>query len=465
MTSRPLFFASAIAWVAALSFAAGRMATKPAALSAPAAGAESSSDRGANQSPTLTPLVPPHVPDVVTRPFRETYALFKAAPDETLRSYFAELEQKRPKPTRHAALVSFFKTLIHVNPSLTAELILRLKKEDRWPAMFAIRDASPPRGMQAVAEVLLSFERGEISSCSWDMLRETMDEWGRNDPLALKGFLETHRDRDVDRYFPSLIRNWAAYDPEAAQRWMAEVIQNHPPPPPDDENWGNGWTSTIGDMGIAWIEGFLENDREAAVNYILEHAVEPGVSAAMGSVAGNLFTMSPDRTRDLLNRLPLEQRLAALEGVARKADGFVLSDARENTTSPRFVAEWMLKSFPDDWQGSFANVLREWKYRGAEELFAWMSDLPASTREAVVRQFPTWVSDDEPNKDFDLIMQARDPVVRDGLLEVLAREAKLHGKALLGVLEKSALPASQKAYLASLIPPEPVIPSEDSGGN
>ena len=453
MNSRDAFFVAAITGVAALSFAAGRIVTKSSAVSAPAIPAESSPDRGANQEP-VEALVPPHLPDVVTMPFRDTYALFKAAPEETLRSYFTELEQKRPLPTRHAALVSFFKTLIHVNPSLTSELISRLNKDDRWPAMFAIRDASPPRGMQAVAEVLLSFDRREISSCSWDLLAETLDEWGKNDPSALKEFLESNRDREVDRYFPKLVRNWAAYDPEEAQRWMTEEVRKHPPPPPGDENLGDGWTSTVGLMSIAWVEGFLENDPDAAVNYVLEHAAEPSVGEAVEPFAGDLFTMSPERARDFLSRLPPEQRSAGLNGVASKADRFVLSNATDNATSPRFIAEWMLKSFPDGWQGSFDQVLREWRYGNAQELFVWMADLPATTREAVVRRFPTHVSEDKPNEDFDLIMQVHDPVVRDGLLEVLARGATFHGKALLGVLEKADLPASQKVHLAGLIPPE-----------
>lgn len=399
-------------------------------------------------------------------PFRETYALLKSASDETLCSYFAELQQARPKPTRHAALVSFFKTLIHVNPSLTAELISRLKKDDRWPAMFAIRNVSPPRGMQAVAEVLLGFDRREISSCSWDMLAETLDEWGRNDPSALKEFLESHHDGDVDRYFPKLVRNWAAYDPEAAQKWMVEAIRKHPPPPAGDENLGDGWTSTMGEMSIAWVEGFLENDREAAINYVLEHAAEPGVAEAVESFSGALFTMSPDRAREFLNRLPDEQQSAALSGISRKADGFVRSDAGENTTSPRFVAEWMLSSFPERGPEYFENVLREWKFGDPHELFGWMAELPASTLEAVIRRFPTYVSEDKPSEDFDLIMQAQDRGVRHALLESLAREAKFNGEALLVVLERSNLPEFQKIKLASLIPPEPSYSaSEDSGGN
>jgi len=463
MNSRNALFVVVIASVAALSYAVGRLVPKPSPVSAVAITPGPSPDRGANQVPAAGSM-PPHLSDIVNMPFRETYAVLKSASDETLRSYFTQLQQTRPKPTRYAAMVSFFKTLIHVNPSLTAELISGLKKDDRWPAMFAIRNASPPRGMQAVAEVLMSFDRREISSCSWDMLAETLDEWGKNDPLALKVFLESRRESDVDRYFTKLVRNWAAYDPDAAREWMIEAVRKHAPPPPGDENGGDGWTSTVGQMAIAWIEGFLENDPEAAINYVLEHAAEPSVAEAMESISGSLFTMSPDRARDFLSRLPDAQRPAALRGIASKADGFVRSDAGDNTTSPRFVAEWMLSSFPERGAEFFEHILREWKYGNAQELFEWMTDLPASTRDAVIRRFPTYVSEDKPNEDFDLIMQARDPVLRDGLLEILAREATSNGEALLGVLEKADLPPSQKIYLAGLIPAEKSFAaSEDSG--
>jgi hypothetical protein len=280
-----------------LSFAAGRLVPKRSEASGPAYPAEAATDNRANEMPVPAP-VPAHLPDVVKMPFREAYVILKSAPEEKLRSYFNELQEKRPKPTRHAALVSFFKTLIHVNPRLTSELILQLKKDDRWPAMFAIRDASPPRGMQAVAEVLLSFERREISSCSWDMLRETIAEWGKNDPLAVKEFIESHRSQDVDRYFPTLVRNWAAYDPEAAQQWIREQIAKHPAPSAGDDNFGDGWTATMGSMAIEWIEGFLENDPDAAVSYVLDHATDPAIKDSIESFAGDLFTMSPDRARD-----------------------------------------------------------------------------------------------------------------------------------------------------------------------
>jgi hypothetical protein len=459
-SSRHPYGLAAVALVGAVSFAAGRLMPKRQELPAPPRMPAPAIDHRLNEEDRPA-TVPPNLPDVVAMPFREAYAIIKSAPEEKLRSYFGELQQKRPKPTRYAAMSSFFKTLIHVNPRLTSEMILQLKKDDRWPAMFAIREASPPGGMQAVAEVLLGFDRAEISSCSWDLLRETLEEWARNDPLAVKEFLETHRDRDVDRYFPQLVRQWAAYDPEAAHRWMVEEAAKHPPPAEGDETFGNGWSDTAGLMGTDWILGFLENDPDTAVSYVLDHATEPAVKESIEDFAGNLFKMSPERARDFLNRLPEEQLVAGLLGINRKADRFVRSEEKDNRASPRFVAEWMMRSFPDTWQRSFDNVLLEWKYGNAEELFAWMTDLPADTRDAVIRKFPTFVSNDKPGEDFDLIMHVRDSVVRDGLLESLARNATSSGKSLLAVLESSDLPPSRKAHLASLVPPEKTF--SDSG--
>jgi hypothetical protein len=459
MNYRQALLPGTILLIAALSFAAGRLLPESSEVSAPIT-ERSLPDDGAMEAKAEI-SVPAHLPDIVAMPFPETYAVLKSASTEQLRAYFNELEQKRPKPARYAALSAFFKTLIHVNPALTRELIIGLKKDDRWPAMFAIRDAAPPSGMQAVAEVLLSFNRREISSCSWDMLRENLDEWGKNDPLALKQFLETHRDQDVERYFDKLVRNWAAYDPEAAQRWMTEEVQKHPPSPAGDENWGDGWTAEISGMAVAWVEGFLENDPDAAVKYVLEHATDPNLSEAMNPFAANLFSMSPDRARDFVKSLPEKQRSDSLAGIASQADRFVGSGTGDDTTSPRFIAEWMQRSFPDSWEEHIESVLREWKYGNAQELLAWMAALPASVRGAVVRRFPTYVSDDKPSEDFDFIMQIDDTVARDTLLETLAREATSNGKALLGVLEKSSLPATQKVHLASLIPADHSVTESD----
>jgi hypothetical protein len=319
--------------------------------------------------------------------------------------------------------------------------------------------------MHAVAEVLLDYDRAKISGCSWDLLGSTLEEWSKNDPLAVKQFLETHHAQDLERYYPKLVRNWAAYDPEAARAWVTEITDNHPPPPEGDADLGDGWTATAAGMLSGWLEGFLENEPEAAIHYILEHPSNEVVSEALRPVAGNLFIMSPDRARDFVRQLAEEQRATSLSGIADQANRFVRSDAADPTTSPRFVAEWMRRAFPEQWERQLGAVLLEWKYGNPPELLAWMAELPAGERETAVRRFPTFVSDEKPSEDFDLIMQADDLVLRDQLLERLAKGTHFHGEALVRVIQTSKLPPAHKLHLASLIPPPPdygAAPSDSS---
>lgn len=448
-------FLPAIICVAGLSFAAGRLVTN-AGTPAGTQPARALPDESVPHVVT-TVSVPAQVPDIMALPFVETYRILKSATPETIRSYYKQLAQLPLGPRRNAPLSAFFKTLIQANPSLTKDLILELKKDDRWLPMGAIRDAAPPRGMETVAEVLLSFDRIEISGCSFDVLRDNLDEWGKSDPLALKKFLETHRDKDVERYFDKLVLNWAAYDPEAARQWMAEEIQKHPPSPQPGEGESestddSSWRSTVAEMSTAWVEGLLANDPDAAISYVLEHADNEAVKGALFRFSGNLFTMSPDRARDFVVHLSEEQQSESLFGISNKADPLVRSDANDNTTSPRHVAEWMLQFPPPAWKQGIGYLLGSWENANPQELFAWITDLPPQTREAVVGQFPSYVSKEEVQKDFDTIMLAGDLVLREQLLEKLMKNAQDARVAMLAVLEKAPLSPAQRLHLANLIP-------------
>lgn len=459
-------FLPAIICVAGLSFATGRLMTnarQDPLVERPARALpdESTPDLVAAVS------VPAQVPDIMALPFVETYRILKSATPETVWSYYRQLDQLPRGPRRNAPLSAFFKALIQANPSMARDLILELKKDDRWLPLQAIREAAPPHGMETVAEVLLSFDRGEISGCSFDTLRESLDEWGQSDPLALKQFLESHRNQDVQGYFATLIRHWAACDPEAAQKWMAEEIRKRPVRPlvlHEDGGFvdeDSDWRSAVEGMAVAWVQGFLTNDPDAAVNYILEHSENQEVQMAMYWLGGDLFAMSPDRARDFILRLSEEHQSRTLDSIGHKANVLVRSDASDNTTSPRYVADWMLQFPPRAWQEGIGWVLGRWETANPQELFTWMADLPPQTRDAVVRAYPSYVSDEDAQKDFDTIMLARDPVLREQLLERLMDGAKNARTAMLEVLERAQLSPAQRSHLASLIPVETSVASED----
>ena len=470
MISRGSLYLVSISCVAGLSFAAGRLLPTPPMMPAPKTTAKPQAAEPALPV-VATTTVPDRLPNLIAMRFPETYALFKAAPLEAVWRYYNELVSLRPKPVRRAALASFFKALVHVDPNLTKELILQLKGDDKWAAIDAIRGAAPPRGMHSAAEVLLSLDRSQISGCSWDMLGDALDDWGKNDPLALKQFLQRHRDQDVERYYGKFVQNWAAYDPQAAWQWISEEIQKRPIPPElasgsEDLNPDSSWRHTASGMLSAWVEGFVEHNPDAAIQYVLQHQSAEHVSAAACGVAAKLFTISPDQARDLVLQLSdADLRAGALERIAEQADRFVSGGASDNITSPRFIAEWLLKvPIEGGPQRALEKPLREWKHANPGELFAWITELPTAWRADVVLHFPVFVFSEKPSEDFDLIMQAPDPVLRQELLEVLMRSAKHEREGLLGVLEHAQLTAPQRAHLASLIP-APEEPAEADAEN
>jgi hypothetical protein len=449
-------FVPVLICVAGLTFAAGRVVTKPGQ---PVIGQGPTAISEKGKLPDLSsPIsVPDHVPDLASLPFVETYRIIKAARPERVTAYCNELEQLPRGPARDAALFAFFKTLIQANPALTKHLILQLKKDERWLPLQAIREAATPRGMETVAEVLLSFDRIDISGCSFDTLRDSLDDWGKTDPLALKQFLETHREQDVDRYFGTLVENWAAYDPEAARNWMTKEIEKRPfiPTRPTEDGgeeiFDSEWRSTVESMSAGWVRGFLAYDPEAATRYVVDHADNPAVDYALNWLPGDLFLVSPDQARDLIGRLPEVQQSKSLRSVADKADSRVRSDASDNSTSPRYVAEWLMKFPPQTYREGIGWVLRTWETADPQELFAWIVDLPGPGRDQIVQQFPT-ANSETTQEEFDTLMQVPDPALRTQLLEHLAREATSTQTKLRRVLERSQLPAEDKARLISLIP-------------
>jgi hypothetical protein len=396
------------------------------------------------------------VREIVDAPFDTLYRSLKAAPPELLNEWAKDLEKIAATPTRWAAITTFCKALIQVNPVAARKIILELKKENRWQAMLAIREAAPPRAMKEVAEVLLSYDRMEISSCGWDFLREAIDEWSRNDPIAVKHFIEEHPKGDMERYSGKLVRNWAASDPEAARDWVTQQLERRQIPQKTSEE-GSYSEEDYGDYDReeilqGWVEGFLENDREAALSYLLAHDNDE-IAKALPGVVGAVFLESPEEASAFILRLPENRQAEALGGVIDKADRFVWGDADDRTRSPEFVADWMLQFPSEMWRENIPRVLLEWKYRNTPEMLAWMGDLPNDTQRTVVTHYDFYLGSDSAEEEFQMVMDITNTALRDQLLERLMEQAKQHRAQILGWLEKAPLPAEQRTRLVSLIPP------------
>jgi hypothetical protein len=458
MSARPIALIFVIASVAALAFAGGRMSATGQVPATANDVARGESPPLEEPEPSTGATAPPELRDVAYASFDRIYQTLKSASPEMLAVWVKDLEQISPSPRRLAALCSFFKTLMEINPIAARDLFLQLKKENRWVVMREMKDAVPPRAMRQFAEVLLGFKRDEISGCSYDLLREAIGEWSKTDPIATKQFLEEHREAEVARYFPALVRNWAAYDPEAARAWVAGQIESrralpkvtHPEGEMSSDEWE--WQDLRGTMTTSWIEGFLENDREAAVNYLLT-TKDADLSDATRSAAGALFIESPDEARAFILHLPAERQAEAIVGVTLQADRFVYGDADDEIRSPEFVTNWMLQ-FPEElWGERIWQVLREWQYKNAENMWGWIAELPAASQQTVVAEYKPYISGDDADKELESVMNISAPALRDQLLGQVMRQAREVRAEILAALDRTQLPLEQRLYLASLIPP------------
>lgn len=438
--------------MAALAFVGGRLTASPRK---PPHHGDAFHAQAAKQT-ELPPAAPVDVRNIAETPFATTYQSLKAASPELLSAWAKDLEKITATPTRWAAITTFFKTLIQVNPAAAKKMILELTKENRWQAMIAIREAAPPRAMKEVAEVLLSYDRIEISGCSWDFLREALNEWSRSDPIAVKEFIEKHADAQMRSYFPGLVRNWAAYDPEAARDWLVQQLAQRPARQTTSEDELSSsedyeWESLPEAMVKAWLEGFIENDREAALDYLVAHD-DKEIEKAIPAVVAALFLESPEEARVFILRLPETRRAEALAGMTENADRFAWGDVDDRTRSPDFVANWMLQ-FPSElWSKNIGRVLLEWRFKDAPKMLTWMEDLPADTQSAVVANYDFYLTSDSAEMDFQMVMEIANIGLRDQLLERLMLQAESGRKAILASLEKAQLPAEQKARLSALIP-------------
>ena len=453
MMSRSIWIGAGMLSVAALAFAGGRL-SKNARELPPKTDARLAESFPARESSVL-PELPSDPRKLATMSFSETFETLKAIPPETLEAWAKNLEEIKPNPARCAAIATFFKTLIQVNPPAAKKMILKLKENDRWNAMMATKDAAPPRAMKEVVEILLTYDRGEVTGCSFNFPGSAFDEWSRNDPVAVKDFLEERRPEEMVSYFGDLVRNWSAYDPESARRWMMQQFAVRAPL----LEWKDGESRTMEDsswgyasegMVRGWAEGFFENDRAAALNYLLAHDDEITAKATPDVVAA-VFAESPEEARAFILRLPVKRQAEALSRLTVSAGRLTYQDGDAAVRSPEFVANWMLQFPSEVWSENIENVLRTWDRPG---VLAWIGNLPADAQNTVVTHYNFYPNSDSAEKDVNVVMEMPNLALRHQLLDRLMQQAKYARVAILASLEKTQLPEVEKARLAALIPPD-----------
>ena len=464
MNARRPLIAVFLLVVAGAAFQAGR-----ASVAVPA-GPERAAVAGAHRAKSVTGhhTPPPASLEEVIRNIasvssRDAYVTMKGASIEALEAAVRQLEAIPIAPQRSGAIAAFFKVLMQVNPAEAKRLLQELTQENRWTAIYAIKNAAPPRAMQQVVEVLSQQERSRLSGCGFNHMRDAIDEWSRTDPTAAHRFIEEHPESELDFYTPTVVRNLAAYDPDAAMTLLVREIEKaHARQTIDQPGEAASFTRHIVSR---WAEGFFEHDPAAALDYLVANSAESTISDAIPLVTGSLFKESPDEARSFIMRLPEELRGEAIAAAAWAAESTTHGDADDAIRSPEFIADWML-TFPDhSWSTGIPRVVLDWRAKDRATLFSWIAGLPSHAQSAVAAAYTPHLTPDEADAEVSALMNIPHAALRDQLLaQTMANAGGARSKVLV-LLAATPLSIAQKEYLTSLIPTDsyevPEVPADE----
>jgi hypothetical protein len=374
------------------------------------------------------------VADVIALPFSEFYEALRSAPADARQKWAAELEKMPPGPRRAAAVSGFYKLLIQFDPAMAIKAIREIEDEGAQRlAVEAAVNAAPGFALPdlvAFTNELPTPDRGH----SRDYLSDLIVEWIAIDPPAVARFLDDHPDKEEGLLPEALVSTWAALDPKAAKEWVEK----------------NRNLERASEIRREFINGWYENDRAAAVSYVLGH-----IDGAEGDVSGGdilrmLYYDSKDEARKFIKDLPDDQKRQSVFHAAFKYA--VVGEAEvtgEPRWSPQALRDWMVEFPPAYWKESLSWTF-EWTRRPAREILSWIEQQPAAIRSAVAAEYvPTH---DMSTADTIIpVLELADPQLRDELLIALFRNAGGDRGVLQEQLAAAAISAEEKDHLFRLM--------------
>jgi hypothetical protein len=222
-----------------------------------------------------------------------------------------------------------------------------------------------------------------------------------------------------------LIASWAALDPAAASRWLADQA-----PGRRDE-----------DVYAAFYSGWLEQDRAAAINALRTSANDSTLSKARGVVTLDLFKDSPGSAREFVMTLPAEAQESAVHSIVHDVTALYLSGAPQLQASD--VAKWLITLPEELWREAVGEVVNGWPEQDSEGRDAWIDQLPRDTHDAVLAAYCQAGNSYIQAHNLRMGLRIRDSILRQKTLrEVFGEMDEQAQKALWG--DEQLTPAERK---------------------
>ena len=375
--------------------------------------------------------------NIATVPFTQLYDILRTASPEQVAAWARELEQMPEGPRRMAAVTSFYKSLIQVDPSAAIKAIHDAENLSvRDLAIEALLKTAPESIWGEIAEMFLHLRKPVNVNSREDVIWR----WSMVDPGAASHFIETHPEKDEkgeDGRLLALLANWGEIDPTAAKAWLEEDVARQ-----------------TRDAFRGFVCAWASADRAAAIDYAVANAGRANFDEAIKDLAYYMFPKHPEDSRALVVRLPPAQARLAVENIMGKTTAVFLHAPEGYQRPPEEAARWVVALPIELWSDGIGAVVNGWMRKDPEEAVSWMNQLPAATRDVALADVcrTAWLEDAE--KAVALGMAISNPKLRDEALGEFAKRLGEDRAEALERLEQLQLSRGQKAYLRKVMPAE-----------
>jgi hypothetical protein len=377
------------------------------------------------------------VTEIFALPFAEFYEALRAAPREARAKWASELMAMPEGPRRRAAVSGFYKLLVQFEPEGAVKAIGEIEDVSlQRLALDAAVNAAPGFALPLVAQLSLTLQ--DRITGKRDHFSEVLLEWALIDPPAAARFIDDHAEA-IDEFgrgrylhIDQVISTWAAVDPKAAKEWIDRK-----------ERWG-GW-----EIREFFIEGWYENDRAAAISYVLANVDDEDMGPAIGAIVRNLYFESKDEAMKFVESLPEDKRRDALRDAFHNIGLGDEKETGDTALTPRAVASWIIEFPPSYWHEALGRLFR-FTWANAEEMLSWIQQQPPSIREALALEYEAPFAN-SPSEKVMPVLQIPDPVLRDQLLKGMLVNESVDFDGVKGAIASAPISLGQKRHFLEVV--------------
>jgi hypothetical protein len=393
------------------------------------------------------------IANVATVSFGELWDVMRAAGSEKRTAWAHELEQMPPGPRQNAAVETFYKIWVELDPVAAAKGLEGIQnKRIQRHAFTALAGAAADSALPIVAELQCRIGYPESNFSSWSVVAR----WADADPERAARFLEVnHLTMPPGRFF-DIAYSWATTDPEKAGEWLAKLEV----PTWHSSKYPRRPYRQRCEAARGLLLGWIDKDSQGAAQYVAANANDPDLKETLGEFGVALYTRSTEQAAAFIRSLPNEdaQREALSEIIDRLGtksisltEGGDEEEPKEPEMDPEKIPPWLVTLPEKLWIDYAGRIFQAWDQTDAASAEAWLRGLPSDAKSNTIIDYCASVSAEQASRVFELVALVDNANARKDALQKFAHNFRDDPAKAREKIANLPLTDQQKQTLQSLL--------------